>query len=208
MNNFLSQLLSLVLFTLIPFIPNDVLRYTAFGVMSLSLMVYFVQCNTLGAQIGSIEATLKEIEELFLAAKTECTRYPRFIATTDLMLERTKRYVSILHAGTMEAQDLTWKEYPHHLKSLMLEIKACRREMRDLRLSILRTLEYARQQKYTEDITHRRRVIDSAFPADQATGIAENIPLRMRSSRARQSSYSASCMKVYDDFQTVDGIVA
>ncbi|KAJ6547887.1 hypothetical protein B0H10DRAFT_1312245 [Mycena sp. CBHHK59/15] len=137
MNDFLSQLLSLGPVTLIPFIPNDALRYTTFGLTSLSLTVYVVHCNTPGSQVGSIEATLEEIEELFLAATTECTRDPRFIAEAGLKLATARYAVSVLRGGTMAAQDVTWKKYLHHLKSLMLGIKECRREMRDLRLSIL-----------------------------------------------------------------------
>ncbi|KAJ6618710.1 hypothetical protein B0H10DRAFT_2433785 [Mycena sp. CBHHK59/15] len=192
MNDFLSQLLSLGPVTLIPFIPNDALRYTTFGLTSLSLTVYVVHCNTPGSQVGSIEATLEEIEELFLAATTECTRDPRFIAEAGLKLATARYAVSVLRGGTMAAQDVTWKKYLHHLKSLMLGIKECRREMRELRLSLLRALESARQQKYMEDISHRRMVIDRAFQAaGQTTGIVENIPLRMRSSRALQGSYSS-----------------
>ncbi|KAJ6550731.1 hypothetical protein B0H10DRAFT_1224566 [Mycena sp. CBHHK59/15] len=173
-NTFLSQLLALGPFTLIPSIPNLVLRYITLGLTSLSFMVYFVHCNMPDSQVGSVETTLKEIEELFHVATTECTRDPRFIAKAGLKLATITLYVSDLRTGTMEAQE------------------ECRGEMRDLQLSILRALESTRQQKYIEQINHIRMVIDSAFPivTDQAIGMVENIVLRLRSPRARQRSSS------------------
>ncbi|KAJ6616645.1 hypothetical protein B0H10DRAFT_1378991 [Mycena sp. CBHHK59/15] len=173
-------------------IPNDVCRYIAFGPTMISLAFYLAHCNfTPGSQVDGFDATIEEIEELLVTATAECTRDPRFIAEAKLKLTMARYSVSVLRVDIMAIKAVTWKSYPRHLKGLMLSMKQCRCEMWDLRLSILCAIEYARQQKYLEDINHNVMTINRSFPAGRATSDVENTLLRMRSPRARRTSYSA-----------------
>jgi hypothetical protein len=86
MNTILSQLLSLAPVALIPFIPNDALRYIALGITSIAVAVYLLRHNTLSSRVGRVEASMQEMEELFNLATAECGRNPYFLADAGLKL--------------------------------------------------------------------------------------------------------------------------
>jgi hypothetical protein len=86
MNTVLSQLLSLAPVALIPFIPNDALRYIALGITSIAIVMYLLRHNTLSSRVGRVEASMLEMEELFNLATAECGRNPYFLADAGLKL--------------------------------------------------------------------------------------------------------------------------
>jgi hypothetical protein len=75
---------------------------------------------------------------------------------------------------------MSWKGYAYRLRAIVTSIEECRRELEELRSSILVSyklegdpeltsqiqlaLECARQQRYREDIDRRTVTLDSAFP--------------------------------------------
>jgi hypothetical protein len=77
-------------------------------------------------------------------------------------------------------QYMSWKGYAYRLRAVASSIEECRRELEELRSSVLASyklegdleltsqiqlaLECARQQRYQEDIDRRTATLDSAFP--------------------------------------------
>ncbi|KAJ6588524.1 hypothetical protein B0H19DRAFT_1099823 [Mycena capillaripes] len=86
MNTILSQLLSLAPVALIPFIPNDALRYITLGVTFVAFAAYFLRQNTLSSRVDRVEASLWDLEELFTMALEECGREPYLLAEAGLKL--------------------------------------------------------------------------------------------------------------------------
>jgi hypothetical protein len=86
MNTFLSQFLSFAPVTLIPFIPNDALRYITLAITLVTFVVYFLRRSALGSRFGELQDSMREMEELFGTAADECNRDPYFLAETGLKL--------------------------------------------------------------------------------------------------------------------------
>ncbi|KAF8178118.1 hypothetical protein K438DRAFT_1844589 [Mycena galopus ATCC 62051] len=76
--------------------------------------------------------------------------------------------VSTLRSRVINMKYTPWKVYPNYLRAIASSIKECRREIEELRSTILLALECARQQRYSEDIQHRMATLASAFPEDMA----------------------------------------
>jgi hypothetical protein len=86
MNSFLSQLLSFAPIILVPFIPNDALRYTTLAVTCVVVAAYLLRRNALSSRVGELEDSMREMEDLFSTAADECDRDPYFLAETGLKL--------------------------------------------------------------------------------------------------------------------------
>ncbi|KAJ6588548.1 hypothetical protein B0H19DRAFT_1367136 [Mycena capillaripes] len=161
-----SQVLSLIYMVLIPFIPNDSLRYVMLVLAPFSFVVYLVYHNTPSRQVARLDASVKEINALVETAMKECKRDPRFVYETELKLIETKYNVSTLRTRAIGMKYISWNVYPYHLKGIASSIEQCRREMEDSHSSILLALELARQQKYREEIGQKMATLASNFQLD------------------------------------------
>ncbi|KAJ7461665.1 hypothetical protein FB451DRAFT_1268781, partial [Mycena latifolia] len=161
-----SQHLLLISTVLIPFIPDNTMRYIALVFASLSFAAYLVLHNAPTCQVARLDSSVKNTDELFRTAVDECAADPRFILEAGLKLTEAKYAVSNLHTKAISTKHLTWKTYPHHFVHLALSIDKCHREIGDLGSSILLELELTRQQKFKEDINHRLAVLVRTFPPD------------------------------------------
>ncbi|KAJ7026536.1 hypothetical protein C8F04DRAFT_1124903 [Mycena alexandri] len=94
---------------------------------------------------------------------TECARDPHFLCETGLKLTETNYTLSTLRARTIGMKYIPWKAYPYQLITIGWALYDCRRDMEDLRSSILLALEFSRQQIFREDIEHRLGTLASAF---------------------------------------------
>ncbi|KAJ7481729.1 hypothetical protein FB451DRAFT_136094 [Mycena latifolia] len=152
MKDILSQVLSLVYLVLVPFIPNNIMRYTALVLVSLLSAAYLANHNSPTCQIVRLAASIKEIDTLLAMAMNECTTDPRFLFEARWKLTELKYAVSNLNTRLISTKYIAWTKYAHHLGRLSLSIHECRREIDDLRAVILLALECARQQQFEEDI--------------------------------------------------------
>ncbi|KAJ7326235.1 hypothetical protein DFH08DRAFT_968151 [Mycena albidolilacea] len=159
-----SQVLSLLSLILIPFIPNSTLQYITVVLASVSLVAYLVYHNTPTRQVNRLDGAAKEINTLFEAVTVECVADPRFMYEAGLKLTETNYAISTLRSRTLSMKPMSWKRYAYHLRAIASSIEECRRELEELRSSILLALECARQQRYQEDIHRRTATLDSAFP--------------------------------------------
>ncbi|KAJ7326231.1 hypothetical protein DFH08DRAFT_1084832 [Mycena albidolilacea] len=159
-----SQVLSLLSLILIPFIPDSTLRYIAVVLASVSLVAYLVYHNTPTCQVDRLDAAAKEVNALFEAATAECVADPQFVYEAGLKLTELNYAVSTLRSRTLSTRSMSWKGYAYRLRVIASSIEQCRRELEELRSSILLALECARQQRYQEDIHRRTATLDSAFP--------------------------------------------
>ncbi|KAJ7767367.1 hypothetical protein B0H14DRAFT_3165170 [Mycena olivaceomarginata] len=124
MNNFLSQLLSFAPVTVVPFIPNDALRYITLGVTLVVFVAYLLRRNTLGSRVGKLEDSMREMEDLFSTAADECDRDPYFLAETGLKL-----------ATLLSRKSVPWKKYLPYLREITRCIRDCQQELKELRWS-------------------------------------------------------------------------
>ncbi|KAJ7789935.1 hypothetical protein B0H14DRAFT_3891499 [Mycena olivaceomarginata] len=162
----ISQILSLLSLVLIPFISSasSTLQYIAVVLTStISLAAYLAYYNTPTRQVGRLDAAAKEVNALFKVATGECVADPRFVYEAGLRLSEMNYTVSTLRLRTIGMKYMSWKGYAHHLRAIVSPIKECRRELEELRSSVLLALECARQQRYREDINRRTATLDSAF---------------------------------------------
>ncbi|KAF7342067.1 hypothetical protein MVEN_01794000 [Mycena venus] len=161
-----SQLLSLASMVLIPFIPNDTLRYIMIVFAPLSFAGHLAYHNTPDRRVARLDVCVKELNALFDTAAKECARDPRFMYEGGLKLAETNYAMSTLRSRAISIQYIPWKIYPYHLRAIMSSIEECRRKMEELQTLILLALEFARQQKYREDIEQRISALESVFPAE------------------------------------------
>ncbi|KAJ7120966.1 hypothetical protein C8R44DRAFT_877281 [Mycena epipterygia] len=173
-NKFLSQILSLVSVVLIPFIPNNTLRYIALVIGPFSFFAYLVYHNIPSTQLAGLDTTIKELDKLLSIAVNECARNPRFIYEAGLKLAETKLAVSDLRTRIMSMKFITLKTYPYHLRRILHSIDECRRDIKGLRASISLALELARQQKFQEDINQRKETLESTFSGARRAEILED----------------------------------
>ncbi|KAJ7777942.1 hypothetical protein DFH07DRAFT_936549 [Mycena maculata] len=187
----METFLPLVSAVLIPFIPNNILRYATLVVAMVAFVGHFVYHNSPTYQVDTLETSIKNIEVLFDMVVNECAKDPWFVYEAGLKLAQSKYSVSSLHTRTVGTKDISWKMYPHHMRGLALSIKECRREMKDFRSSLLLGLEAARQLKYEEDINHRMAILEQTFLGvrnpfrDEANPIVE---------KQKQGGSSSSCV--------------
>ncbi|KAJ7120972.1 hypothetical protein C8R44DRAFT_787104 [Mycena epipterygia] len=163
-NALFSQILSFVSVVLIPFIPNNTLRYIALVIGPFCCFAYLVYHSTPSAQLAGLDTAIKELDKLLSTAVNECAWNPRFIYEAGLKLTETKLAVSGLRTRSISMKFITWKTYPYHLRHLVCSIAECRRDIKDLRASISLALELVRQQKFQEDINQRKATLESTFP--------------------------------------------
>ncbi|KAJ7757127.1 hypothetical protein B0H16DRAFT_1721584 [Mycena metata] len=149
---------------LIPFIPNDVLRCVMLALVPLLFVVRLVHDNTPHNWVERLDASMEDITRLFSKAAEECARDPRFVCETGLKLTEINYALSTLRARTISTKDIPWKIYTYHLIAIGWGINGCRRDMENLRSSILLALKRARQQSLREDIEHRKATLAIAFP--------------------------------------------
>ncbi|KAJ7701843.1 hypothetical protein B0H17DRAFT_1128066 [Mycena rosella] len=187
MKDILSQVLSLVSVVLIPFIPNNTMRYIALVIVSVVSATYLVRQNSPTCLVARLVASIKEMDALLETAVNECTRDPRFIFEVGLKLAELKYAASNLHTRALSTKYVAWKEYAYHLGSLALSIIECRREMINLRASITLALEFARQQKLEEEINHRTATLVVNFSGDSGGGDQRDLQ-RRRSKTSRPAS--------------------
>ncbi|KAJ7031558.1 hypothetical protein C8F04DRAFT_1397086 [Mycena alexandri] len=195
MHDITSQILSLASVVLIPFIPNDILRNMMLALVPLFFVGRLFHHNTPHRCIERLDASMEDIARLFNRAVEECTRDPRFICETGLKLTeresfifffsivvdgtpfRIKYALSTLCARTISTKYIPWKIYPYQFITIAWAINDCRRDMEELRSSILLALEHARQQVFQEDIVHRKTTLATVFPGavfDAASILDEN----------------------------------
>ncbi|KAF7366429.1 hypothetical protein MSAN_00899800 [Mycena sanguinolenta] len=159
-----SQLLSLFSIAVIPFIPNNSLRYITVISTVLTLAAYLVYTNTPNRQVGWLDASVKELNALFDQAANECIRDPRFVYEAGLKLSEINYELSTLRSRVMSMGYTPWRPYLYHLRAIASSIQECRLEIEELRSSVLFALERARQQWYREDIDRRLATLARAFP--------------------------------------------
>ncbi|KAF7342079.1 hypothetical protein MVEN_01795200 [Mycena venus] len=164
MKEITSQLLSLASMVIIPFIPNAILRYIMIILAPLSFAGYLVYHNTPDRRVARLDGCVKELNALFDTAAKECCRDPRFIHEGGLRLAEINYAVSTLRSRAISIQYTSWKRYLCHLRAIMSSIEGCRREIEEFRTSISLALEFARQQKYREDIGQMMSILESVFP--------------------------------------------
>ncbi|KAJ7789942.1 hypothetical protein B0H14DRAFT_3891502 [Mycena olivaceomarginata] len=143
-----SQVLSLLSLILIPFIPNSTLRYLAVVLASVSLVAYLSTTTSPRAN--------------------ECVADPRFVYEAGLKLTELNYAVSTLRSRTLSMRSMSWRDYAYRLRAIASSIEECRRELEELRSSVLLALECARQQRYREDIDCRTATLDSAFSGESS----------------------------------------
>ncbi|KAJ6591218.1 hypothetical protein DFH09DRAFT_1139020 [Mycena vulgaris] len=167
----LSQLLSLAPVALIPFIPNGPLRYITLGLTVFACAAYFLCQNSPSCRVRRLEASIKEIDELFSSAVEECNRDPHFMAEAGLRLAGVRYRISTIRTKRLNAKHIPWRNYMFYFQDLTRSIGECRRELRDLWSSISVTLESTLQQKYVDDmIGYRMSGHRRGFPAGLPAG--------------------------------------
>ncbi|KAJ7789936.1 hypothetical protein B0H14DRAFT_3571719 [Mycena olivaceomarginata] len=165
MNNFLSELLSFTPVTLIPFIPNDALRYITLAVTFVVFIACLLRRNTLGSRVGKLEHSMREMEDLFSRAADECDRDPYFLAETGLKLATLRYRVSTIRTRSLSRKSVPWKKYLSYLRDIARCIRDCQQDLKELRWSTSLALESLRQDKYLEDLRNRRASLHRTLPS-------------------------------------------
>ncbi|KAJ7031561.1 hypothetical protein C8F04DRAFT_1109746 [Mycena alexandri] len=164
MEDITYQGLSFASMVLVPFIPNVILRYIMLAFAPLLFVARLVHHNMPHRQVERLGSSVEDVVQLFSKAVDECARDPRFLCETGLKLTEINYALSTLRARTISLEYIAWKAYPYHLIAIGSGIDGCRRDMENLRSSILLAVERARQQVFQEDIDHRRATLTNAFP--------------------------------------------
>ncbi|KAJ7165057.1 hypothetical protein C8R46DRAFT_1220196 [Mycena filopes] len=165
MKGLTSQVLSLASMILIPFIPNDILRDIMLVLAPLFLTAHLVHQNTPLRWVETLEVSAADMNSLWGMAEDECSRDPLFVYKTGLKLTEIGLALSTLRTRTFDMKRTPWTECPYQIITITRAINECRRDMDDLRSSILLALEISRQETFREDISRRRATLASAFPA-------------------------------------------
>ncbi|KAJ7789937.1 hypothetical protein B0H14DRAFT_2626634 [Mycena olivaceomarginata] len=121
---------------LIPFIPSSILQYIA-----VCTYLHLSCCVP-----GLPQPPTRQIGRLDAAAKMKL------------------RGIGLCAYEHIGMKYMSWKGYAHHLRAIASSIEECRRELEELRSSVLLALECARQQRYREDIDRKTATLDNTFP--------------------------------------------
>ncbi|KAJ7177861.1 hypothetical protein C8R46DRAFT_665788 [Mycena filopes] len=132
-----SQVISLASVLLISFIPNDILRDIMFALAPLAYVVHLVHENTPNRRFERLEVSATDLKTLLATAVAECFRDPLFVHEMSLELAEVNLKLSTLRAKAISRKDISWKECPYHLITIIRAIDECQRDMDDLRSSIL-----------------------------------------------------------------------
>ncbi|KAJ7628683.1 hypothetical protein FB45DRAFT_42724 [Roridomyces roridus] len=176
----METFLPLVSAAIIPFIPNNILRYAALTIAVLAFIGSLVYSAAPGHQVAALEKAVKSVEEMFNIATEECVGNPRFIYEAELKLvgcvsliifgdgwlnetSRVKRALSILRITTIDAKILPWIKYLQQLRHLLSSITLCRHEVENLQSMIQLEIELTRQQRYEEDMRVKKATLDRMF---------------------------------------------
>ncbi|KAJ7792252.1 hypothetical protein B0H14DRAFT_2932011 [Mycena olivaceomarginata] len=144
------QLLPLALTPLAAVVPNGIQRWVILTLAAL----YFG---------GICQQYIDETVKVHAIAVQELEKDPRFVTETSLRVARIKLSESILRTKTLSGKDVAWKKYAQHLRGLSFHVDECQKDVQEIRIAILMTLECNRQQRFTEDIAQRRAILDKAF---------------------------------------------
>ncbi|KAJ6591203.1 hypothetical protein DFH09DRAFT_1420203 [Mycena vulgaris] len=131
-----SQLLTIAPVSLIPFIPDGLLRNITLGLAVFGCAAYFLCQNSPSCRVCRLEGSMKEIDELFSSAVEECSRDPHFMAEGGLRLAGVRYRISIIRTKRLNTKHIPWRNYVFYLQDLIQSIRECRGELKDLRSSI------------------------------------------------------------------------
>ncbi|KAJ7628681.1 hypothetical protein FB45DRAFT_1079875 [Roridomyces roridus] len=159
----METFLPLVSAAIIPFIPNNILRYAALAIAILAFGGNLAYSAAPGYQVAALEKAVKSVEEIFDIAADECVGNPRFIYEAGLKLVGIKRALSILRIRTIDARTLPWIKYLQQLRNLSSSITQCRREAEDFQSSVQLEIELTRQQRYEDDMRLKKATLDRMF---------------------------------------------
>ncbi|KAJ7792265.1 hypothetical protein B0H14DRAFT_3890084 [Mycena olivaceomarginata] len=171
-----SQVFSLLSLILIPFIPNSTLRYIAVVLASISLVAYLVYHNTPTRQVDRLDAAAKEVNTLFETG-LKLTEYDPHIGTGALAdyIQAELRGVDPAFT-TLSMRPMSWKGYAYRLRAITSSIEEWRRELEELRSSILLALECARQQRKEQSPASSSAVHEQA--PDERPAVFERMSFR------------------------------
>ncbi|KAJ7177858.1 hypothetical protein C8R46DRAFT_1212594 [Mycena filopes] len=151
MKDITSQVLSLASIILIPFIPNDVLRGIMFVLIPLFFAARLVHHNMPHRWVETLEVSATDTNCLFNTAMDECSSDPRFVCETGLKLTEFDYALSTLRTNIISMKQIPWTECLYRIVNIVRAIDACRRDIKDLRVSILVSMPVTAVRRLTVD---------------------------------------------------------
>ncbi|KAJ7141470.1 hypothetical protein C8R44DRAFT_974967 [Mycena epipterygia] len=154
--NLESQLPALLL-GFLSLIPNHAVRYTLLAITACITLLYVVHLKRPSTQLGELEDTIKETEEIIQHAKSYCARDVLHLAEKGVCLLQVKRSTSMIKFRVLETNlnTLTWKKYG----AFSRDIDDCAKIVEDIQTAVQLIVEAERQQKLTHDINEAETVL-------------------------------------------------
>ncbi|KAJ7242096.1 hypothetical protein C8J57DRAFT_1726482 [Mycena rebaudengoi] len=159
-----AQLMPLALTPLAAFIPNAIVRDTALGLSVIYFAGFVVHPNLPSTKMKQLEKRVQDISNIHSILIRELERYdPRATTEASLQLAQIKLSESDLKLKALGVKDIKWNDYFQYLRSLLIHIDECLRDIGNFRNSMLMALESNRQIRYMKDIGQRRSTLDTMF---------------------------------------------
>ncbi|KAF7335192.1 hypothetical protein MSAN_02352500 [Mycena sanguinolenta] len=161
MGNALSTPIVLGAISLIPY--N---RYVLWGLCTASLVLYLADGQRPSSKLGLLEASIDSVGKILESANKSCTR--NYVELIDARSEfyEVKLSGSNIKYRLLETHDIsTWNEFVEYVRYSMemwQSIRQYEKELKEIKISILRIVEAERQRELSEDIQTFREIISSS----------------------------------------------
>ncbi|KAJ7141465.1 hypothetical protein C8R44DRAFT_867085 [Mycena epipterygia] len=154
--NLESQLPALLL-GFLSLIPNHAVRYSLLVITACITLLYVVHLKHPSTQLGELEDTIKETEEIIQHAKSYCARDVLHLAEKEVQFLQVKRSTSMIKSRVLEMNlnTLTWKKY----RVFSRDINECAKIVENIQNVVQAIVEAERQHKLTQDINEAETVL-------------------------------------------------
>ncbi|KAF7356289.1 hypothetical protein MVEN_00960700 [Mycena venus] len=148
----MADLTSAMLLGALSLMPGN--RYILLGFISASLIIYASIRLRPSRQLGQVENEIKIAEETLKRAKSDCARNQ-----VELMDARVQPI--FLRQRTRNVT--TWKElveYLQEMRGIAQSINQCAKEVKEIHISTLRTIEAERRRQFSESMKKCNEILD------------------------------------------------
>ncbi|KAJ7613709.1 hypothetical protein DFH06DRAFT_1484544 [Mycena polygramma] len=171
MGDTIPNLKSSLLLSVLALIPGTIWRYACVALAFASLVLFITRHQGPTRQFNMLEDTIEVTEETLLRAKTmpTCASSHTEIIDAGYRLLRMKLSASRMQSRILEMRDETWISYLTNLGALLLDIRHCEAELKEIQTAMLLTIEEEHQRKLTEGIKKSREVLSAVATSKSPT---------------------------------------
>ncbi|KAF7356281.1 hypothetical protein MVEN_00959900 [Mycena venus] len=175
------DLTSAILLGALSLMPGN--RYILLGFVFLSLIIYAGTRQRPSRKLSQVEEAIQVAEETLESAKVNCARKHVDLVDGMRRLLKAKISASDIQARLLDTHSITtWKkliEYLQEMRGIAQSINQCAKEVKEIHISTLRTIEAERHRQFSKGIKEYNEILD---------GVVSSSAGRLHATRRRFAS--------------------